>query len=386
MSSDHRDLNGLPLFDHHCHTISGRPLERDEFESLISESTAPPPAGATNFDSPVGFAIRRHCAPALGLEPFASPEEYLEERARLGVEAANRRLMRAADIRLLGIETGIHAPGALDAAATAEAAGADHREILRLERLAETVAADMRERGEPAAELLARFGAALDAGLRTAIGVKTIAAYRIGLDFEPARPSPEEVEATAARWFAGTGRHEFRLAEPTIIRALIWAAVDRGCMIQVHVGYGDDDLDLDRCDPLRLTSLLRATAATGARFALLHCYPFHREAGYLAHVFPHVWFDVGLAIHYSGARSPAVIAESLELAPFRKILFSTDAYALPEFYLLGALLFRRGLAAVLRGFREHDGWPAEECRRIALDLGYRNGLRAYGLDEKALRS
>ena len=50
---------------------------------------------------------------------------------------------------------------------------------------------------------------------------------------------------------------------------------------------------------------------------LLHCYPFHRHAGALAQIFPHVYFDVGLALHYTGARAGAIVAEALEL-PLRQ--------------------------------------------------------------------
>ncbi len=39
-------------------------LERAELEHLITESDWPAPEGTTGFDSQVGFAIRRHCAPA----------------------------------------------------------------------------------------------------------------------------------------------------------------------------------------------------------------------------------------------------------------------------------------------------------------------------------
>ena len=69
---------------------------------------------------------------------------------------------------------------------------------------------------------------------------------------------------------------------------------------------------------------------------LLHCYPFHRHAGYLAQVYPHVYFDVGLGVSYTGARGVAVVAESLELAPFAKILFSSDAWGPAELHHLGA--------------------------------------------------
>ena len=83
----------------------------------------------------------------------------------------------------------------------------------------------------------------------------------------------------------------------------------------------------------------------GVDVLLLHCYPFHRHAGYLAQVLPHVYFDVGLAVNHTGLGSAAVVAESLELAPFAKILFSSDAYGPAELHFLGAHLWRRGWPA-----------------------------------------
>ncbi len=50
-----------------------------------------------------------------------------------------------------------------------------------------------------------------------------------------------------------------------------------------------------------------------------------RAGGALAQAYPHVYLDVGLALHHVGARASAVLAESLELAPFGKALFSSDA-------------------------------------------------------------
>ena len=117
--------------------------------------------------------------------------------------------------------------------------------------------------------------------------------------------------------------------------------------MQLHVGYGDSDLDLLDCDPLRLTAFLRATEERGVPVLLLHNYPYHRNAAYLAQVFDHVFLDLGLGTHNTGALSPALYRETLELAPFGKLLFSTDAYGLAELYLLGTLLFRSGLGGVL---------------------------------------
>lgn len=373
------NLNDLPVFDHHCHGVITKDVNREDFEALISESSRPATEGTTRFDSQVGFQILANCAPLLDLPPFCTPEEYLARRHELGADEVNRRLLRAANISVYGIETG-HDAGRINGPEDmSEITGAYHCEIVRLERLAEQVIERVRDQADASsAELLAEIERELDARLETAAGVKTIAAYRIGFDFEDARPAASEIEACAARLLATSG--DLRLDDPVMIRHLIWLAIDRACVIQVHVGYGDDDVDLHRCNPLLLTRLIRASVDSGARFTLLHCYPFHREAGYLADVFPHVYFDVGLGINYTGSRSEAIIAESLELAPFGKILFSSDAWGASELYYLGAMLFRRGLTAALERFTELDAWPVEQSLRVARMIGYENAARVYGYD------
>ena len=59
--------------DHHCHGIVTDELDRRRLESLFSESHRPHDGGGSQFDKPLGLMIRRHCAPALGLEPLAMP-------------------------------------------------------------------------------------------------------------------------------------------------------------------------------------------------------------------------------------------------------------------------------------------------------------------------
>lgn len=369
---------GIPLLDHHCHGVTTDDLDRDAFEALITESDWPAPDGTTHFDSQVGFAIRRYCAPVLGLAPFATPEEYLERRRELGGVEASERLLRATGISDYFIEIGHRGDEILDPAGMAAASGVRSFEVVRLERMAEELVLD----GCPAAKFREAYASLLDERLRTAVGVKSIAAYRIGLDFAPSRPADGDVDAAVAAWLDRIANGApVRLDDATVIRHLLWAAVDRACGIQFHIGYGDADVDLHRCNPLLLTEFLRQSRESGARVFLLHCYPFHREAGYLAQVFPHVYFDVGLAINYTGSRSDEVIAETLELAPFHKILFSSDAFGAAELYYLGALLFRRGLERALDTFAKRDDWPAEERRRITESIAWRNARRAYRLDD-----
>jgi predicted TIM-barrel fold metal-dependent hydrolase len=160
-----------------------------------------------------------------------------------------------------------------------------------------------------------------------------------------------------------------------ILRHLIWTGLASGRPLQLHTGFGDPDEDLRRSDPALLTDFLRATVDAGTPVLLLHCYPYHRHAAYLANVFPHVYLDIGLTVPHVGQRAAAVLAETLELAPFHKLLYSSDAYGLAELYLLAAASFREALAVVLEQLEvshRHRG-------RIAAMISAGNARRVYGL-------
>ncbi len=118
------------------------------------------------------------------------------------------------------------------------------------------------------------------------------------------------------RGWAAQGTAAPRLADPVLEAFVVHVAVGTGLPLQVHVGFGDRDLDLHRTNPMLLLPLLRRADVQRAPVTLLHCYPYHREAGYLAQAFDNVYFDVGLGVNYLGAQSRQLIAESLEIAPF----------------------------------------------------------------------
>ena len=220
------------------------------------------------------------------------------------------------------------------------------------------------------------------------VGFKSIAAYRVGLELDGRRPGDGEVVAAVSRWLSGPDRADGargaggtppRLADEVLHRFFIWCGADLGRPIQFHVGYGDRDVDLHRCNPLLLTGLLRALEPTGVPVMLLHNYPYHREAGYLAQVFPLVYTDLGLATHNVGARAAALLGEALELVPLRKFLFSSDAFGLPELFYLGTLLFRQALSAFLSDRLDADDMSYADAERVTRLIGAENARRAYRL-------
>jgi predicted TIM-barrel fold metal-dependent hydrolase len=356
------------LVDHHCHTVARGPLDRARLEAFLSESDRPPPPGCSAFDSLLGLAVRRRCAPVLDLREDSDPETYVARRVELGAEEVNRRLLRAAKLDALLVDTGLAGGDLLDPAELGRLSGAPTHEVVRLESVAEEVVAE----GSGAGEFAVQFARRLHERAAGAVAVKSVVAYRHGLDFDPRPPSPAQVSRAADGWLsAGSGR----LADPILLRHVIWAGIATGLPLQLHTGFGDPDEDLARCDPALLTGFLRACAGAGTPVMLLHCYPYHRHAAYLANVFPHVYLDVGLAIPHVGARAPAVLAETLELAPFHKLLYSSDAYGVAELYLVAAAAFRDALDHVLTAL----GVPPAECDRLANLMGSGNARRVYGL-------
>lgn len=362
-------LESLPLLDHHCHGVLGGDVGRAGFEALLTEADAAPP-GASLFDTQVGFALRRWCPPVLGLDAHASPDDYLARRAELGAAEVNRRFLEAAGLSALCVDTGFAPESILGPPELGRLAGAPAHEIVRLEAVAEEVAA----RGGDAARFAADVRERIGARPASVVGAKSIAAYRAGLELDGARPSAAELASAAGRLMR---QKEPRVCDEVLHRFLVWCAVDAGLPVQFHVGYGDADADLRRGDPLLLAGLLRAMDPVPA--LLLHNYPFHRQAGYLAQVLPNVYVDAGLATHNLGHRAPALIAELLELAPFGKVLYSSDAFGLAELYHLGALLFRRGLAAFLGGGVADGAWTAADAERVAGLVASANARRVYGI-------
>ena len=363
-----------PLVDHHCHGVLGRDADQVTLESMLTEGAGWP--GGSVFDSGAGFAFRRVCPPVLGLPAHLELSDYVTRRAELGATEVSKRFLAAAGLSYVCVDTGFTPEPVTSPAELGGLAGATAGEIVRLERVAEDVAAAGVGAGGFADAV--RSALATRTAAAGVVAVKSIAAYRTGLDLSPDRPTDTEVSAAAGRWLAaGAVTRRPRIADETLQRFLIWSGVDLRLPVQFHVGYGDSDVDLHRCNPLLLTPLLRAIQPTGVPVMLLHNYPYHREAGYLAQVFPHVYVDVGLATHNLGARASALLAEALELAPYGKFLYSSDAFGLPELYYLSAALFRRALSDFLRAGLEEDLYSERTVVRLTRMLCADNAKRAY---------
>ncbi len=261
-------------------------------------------------------------------------------------------LLRATNTELLLLDEGFPP---VDVGTTTkelgELAGCEARPVMRIEQVAEGV-------GIEALDRLRETIAGARAGGYVAL--KTIAAYRGGLDLD------------ALRGGGRPGRVEGAALAPVLLAALeANEATGDPLPVQVHTGFGDADLLLPAARPDLLKPLIERFHRT--TWVLLHCYPFVREAGWLAHVYANVFFDVSLTIPHV-SRPATALYEALELAPVSKLLYASDASQTPELYLLGARWWRESLAEVLPALL-----PEADAVRAAQMIMRENALAVYRL-------
>lgn len=359
-------IGDVALIDQHAHGCWLATGERERFENALNEANTAPIAHS-GFDSQLGFAVRAHCAPVLGLPPHADADAYWERRSRVGDDELARLFLSAAGVSDWLVDTGIGTDEVAGIAGVAGLSGNRAHEIVRLEEVAEQAA---RAPGDYAAA----FEEILAARAAGAVATKSILAYRGGFTGDLSEPSAAEVAEAAGRW---RGRGGARLRDRVLLRFGLHRALRLGKPLQFHVGFGDRDCDLSKANPLLLLDFLRHAA--DVPIVLLHCYPYEREAGYLAQAFNNVYLDGGLSVNHLGARSPAFLARLLEMAPFSKVLYSSDGFGPPELHFLGAVLWRRGIHRVLAEFVDTGEWSEADAIRVVDLIARENAARLYHL-------
>lgn len=359
-------IAGLELIDNHVHGFWPDPVDRRRFENGLNEANIEPLADFdSGFDTQLGFAVRARCAPLLGLPAHAEPERYWAVRERHSQSELAGIFLPAAGVSDWLLDTGL--AGLVGLCEIGAHGRGNVHEVVRVEQVAEQAAAS-------AGDYAAAFREILWDRAQSAVATKSVLAYRSGFDIDLSEPSAPAVAAAADRWRETGG---VRLSDPVLLRFGVHEALRLGKPLQLHVGLGDRDCDLHRTNPMHLLDLLRGSG--DVPIVLLHCYPYEREAGYLAQAFNNVHLDVGLSVNHLGARAAAFVARTLELAPFRKIMYSSDAVGVPELHYLGARLWRDGIACVLADFVDRDHWSQHDACRVAGLIGRGNALRVYGL-------
>ncbi|PQQ19780.1 protein fluG [Prunus yedoensis var. nudiflora] len=182
-------------------------------------------------------------------------------------------------------------------------------------------------------------------------GLKSIAAYRSGLEINTNVTKKDAEEGLAEVLHAAK---PVRISNKSFIDYVFTRSLEVALLfdlpMQIHTGFGDKDLDMRLSNPLHLRDVLEDKRFSKCRIVLLHAsYPFSKEASYLASIYPQVYLDFGLAVPKLSVHGMiSSVKELLELAPIKKVMFSTDGYAFPETFYLGAKKSREVVFSVLR--------------------------------------
>lgn len=257
--------------------------------------------------------------------------------------------------------------------------------ILRIEHLAEKILDEEAPDGSP--WTLDVFTAIFVGKLKSVAdgisGLKSIAAYRSGLEINTNVSRQDAEEGLAEVLYAGK---PVRITNKNFIDYIFTCSLEVAlCFdlpMQLHTGFGDRDLDLRLANPLHLRTLLEDKRFSKCRMVLLHAsYPFSKEASYLASVYPQVYLDFGLAIPKLSIHGMiSSVKELLELAPIKKVMFSTDGYAFPETFYLGAKKAREVVFTVLRDACIDGDLSIPEAVEAAEDIFAKNAIQFYKLN------
>ncbi len=381
------DLAEIPAIDEHCHPVIRQwaRLDLSAFRACFTE-------GHQRMESYIPSLVYYQWAlhemrRVLDLPPDADEETILRARAANPDEYLSA-LMGEARLAGMLVDDG-YPPSrkALTVAEMGEACGCPAWRVLRLETLLQ----ELLGRAQTLDDLISAFDAELaDLRARGVVGLKSIIAYRGGLDVREHTRDAVEQAFVRARAVVAQQRH-IRLAGPAdtpLLHFFIYRALEhtarQGLPIQFHTGFGDPDLDLLTSNPLLLRPLIEACQQQalyrGARIVLLHAgYPYTRQAAYLASVYAHVYVDVSLAIPFLAGLMPTIWRELLALAPATKILYGADGSVIPEHAWLGALLGRRALGAVLGELVDFGALSTSEALDSAEHILNGVAMVLYGL-------
>jgi uncharacterized protein len=340
------NLDHIPILDHHAHLFFREDIWRSTpLEAYLSEAYDPVMLEKFVPDTVTARRGVRELAGFYGCEP--TRDEVLKARARWNLADLAKKMFAQCNISQVLIDDGVWPEAMISLPEFSSMSGVPVRRVLRCEfELAKLV-----EASSSVSDLFEQFERLLREVAPSLIGLKSIIAYRTGLDIGHHSAHDLEVAFSDLKRDLEPGKVP-RINNKSLLDEMLWTALrvarDTNLPMQFHTGYGDPDLDLRLANPLHLRPIFESRDLAGVKVVMLHCYPFIKEAGYLASVYPGAFMDLGLTIPYMSTH--AMLTSTLEafhLAPITKILFSTDASRTPELYWLAARQGRRIITRAL---------------------------------------
>ena len=375
------DFTQLPVVDNHCHGI----MRDQAFEEITGWRQAFTESKDTGMarDHVASTAFYRRLIRTLAAFLDCEPDEeavFAARTTRDGRELTGA-LLRAANFDTLLLDTGFPPPEeVLPVPELGDLGGCRAEPMLRLEILMESLLAEH--------EILEDVKVALAVELddvrgRGYVALKSIAAYRTGLDIREWPHGEAEEAFQEYRLVAGSG--PARLVHKPLLDTLLHVAFAQAARqevpVQFHVGYGDADTDLLLGNPLYLRPVLQRPDYRGMPVVLLHeCYPYTRQGGYLAAVYQNVYLDLSYGIPLLGyGEMLSFTRQALGVAPSSKLMYSSDGIGVPELHWISAIDGRRVIGEALGELVSRGELDFAAAEATGEDVLRANATRLYGL-------
>ena len=374
------DLSDVRLADNHCHGIYRiqAPTDVNAWRGFFTESTDP---GMRNTHVTTTLFYRRllrRLAAFFDCEP--TEEAILTVRQHFNDQDLIRSFLRAANFDVLFIDKGYPSQDLLLTDATvSELANCRIAPMLRVELVMQNLIA---ENSTLSAVIEALRDALKDVRGRGYVALKSIVAYRTGLDIRTwANDQVEAAFVMARREVQEKG--SVRLAHKPLLDTLLHVAFEEAAHqelpVQFHTGYGDADADMLLANPLNLRWVLERREYRAMPVVLLHeSYPYTRQGAYLATVYENVFLDLSCGIPFLGNHEMLEFTrEAFSVAPYSKLLYSSDAVGVPEVHWVSALDGRRILGQVLGECVANGDLSQSEAEQAGVAVLHDNAIRLY---------
>lgn len=389
------DASALPVVDAHCHPFTNQgKLTPEQFTDLASF-----PGGSLEYMAEGGVEVDAHLSDELyrvrrdivyfryllrqltnffGCEPDL--EAIVAERNKAVQDYVGyvKRLYDDCNLTAMVTDFGYPQKPSVDKTQFTAEMPVEVIPIYRIEPLiAELLNTDLgwdgfRQRYDEA------IAHAIEQGYR---GLKSIIAYRTGLDISPLSRTPDQGRQALDAIRRGTGGQATKKLRDYLFCRALELCMEYDVPMQIHTGMGDFEVNLVLCRPALLMDLLRFPTFRACKVLLVHSgYPYHAEAGYMANVLPRVYCDVSEGIPFAANAARRIFAEVLEMAPISKIVYGSDGFNLPEINYIGAKLGKTALAQALEDLVNGGLLSQAEAEEAAGLILAGNARRLYGLD------
>ena len=229
--------------------------------------------------------------------------------------------------------------------------------------------------------LLKKYQELLDRAVREDgfIGVKAHLAERVGFHARPV--SSDEAEKAFAAAQAGDSD-----ANKTIYVAIFTETLlqcqDLKIPVHVHTGFtgGLWKGPISNADPFLLAPFLKENRFLQTRVILLHAgYPWTKQAGQLAHTFPHVWVDMGQMTPWASLRLVECYRDVMAWAPLSKLVIGSGGHGTPEIAWLAGKTAKIALSEVLEDAVRLELITEDQAKKSGRMILHDNAARLYNL-------